>query len=107
MPKVGVILSQPCRAWPVKLEILCMASAKRVSNPLSESRGERRGGKGDDSGRREGRKIRTGQNISNKEEKFKTGEKEGETGERGKRWTRGGERGREEEEENRGREEER
>ena len=24
MPKAGVILSQPCRAWPVKFDILCM-----------------------------------------------------------------------------------
>lgn len=77
------------------------ASLEPLERVEGERRGERRrlGGGGRD------RKIKTGQNISNKEEKFKTGEKEGETdGREGRGGLGGEERGREEEEENRGRE---
>lgn len=44
IPKAGVIRSQPCRAWPVKLEILCMMREREdfLYSPSAQPGEERR-----------------------------------------------------------------
>lgn len=47
IPKVGVMRSQPWRAWPVKLEILCMLKTDCERRPQAGGRGGGSGGGGE------------------------------------------------------------